>query len=359
MFDFFQKNIFGLDISDYSIEMVSLGGTIEKPRLLAMSREILEAGTVENGKVLNKEKLEAVLKKIIKKPKFGKLRNKKFIFSIPESKAFIHSFELKDDLEKNKIEKEIEIQAINNFPFPTKDLYYDFKIKNKEVFLIACPRDIIEDYLAVFRRIKILPIAAEIESISLARALIGESKETILIADIGTRTTNLSIFSDNRLRLSISINIAGDKFSQALMEKLNITFLEAENSKKEIGLNSEKEEGKVFNVLQKEIQQIIAEIQKFEDYFREKERKTIGRVILAGGSAALPNLVDYLAENLERSVMIGDPWEKINIDILRKKEYFEKALEINPALYAGVIGSALRGLTANSARDGINLLPKH
>lgn len=356
--DFYKAKIFGLNISDYSIEVISLGGSIERPKLLAMARSVLEPGVVEDGKILDKDKLEGILKTLIEKPNFGKIKTKKFIFTLPESKIFSHFFELPEALGKEQVEKEVEFQAIHNFPFPVKELYFDFKIKEKEVILVAVQKDIVDDYLMVFKKLRLWPITLEIESMSLARALIGANQETILIADVGARTTNFSLFSENHLRLSISINIAGNKFSQALMEKLNIPFKEAENLKKEIGLNPEEKEGKTFLILQKEIQEIIFEIKRIEEYFQNKEQKSIEKIILAGGSAALPHLPEYLAENLEKPVLIGDPWEKINIDILKKKEYFEKALEINPVLYAGVIGSALRGLTVNPTRDGINLLPR-
>ena len=70
----------------------------------------------------------------------------------------------------------------------------------------------------------------------------------------------------------------------------------------------------------------------------------------------LPHLPEYLSDNLEKEVTIGDPWQKINIDILKKKKYFKKALQVNPVLYSTVIGSALRGLAKNSQKAGINLL---
>jgi len=223
---------------------------------------------------------------------------------------------------------------------------------------VAVPKDIVDDYLEVFQNVEIKPIALEIESMSLARSLIGNRKETILITDIGARTTNFNVFADNKLRLSISIDIAGNKLSRVLGEKLDINFQEAENLKKEIGLDPEQKEGKVFLILQKEIQEIIAEIKKIEDYFQNKTGKKIEKVILAGGSTALPHLTDYLAENLEKPVSIGDPWEKINTDILKEKEYFEKTPELNQVLYAPAIGSALRGLMKEPEKEGINLLPK-
>jgi len=57
MFILFRKPALGIDISDYSIEVISLEGSMENPRLLAMGRTVLEPGIFEDGKILNKEKL--------------------------------------------------------------------------------------------------------------------------------------------------------------------------------------------------------------------------------------------------------------------------------------------------------------
>lgn len=354
MFNFFKKRALGLDISDHSTEIMSLDGTVEKPKFLALGRKIIEPGIVENGKILNKEKLGVILRSLFEKPKFGEMKTKDLIFAVPESKSFIHLFELPPDFTKERTEELVLAEAVSNFPFPLNELYFDFKIINKEALLVAAQKDIVDDYLGVFKNVEIQPIALEIESISLARALIEKRGETVLIADIGARTTNFSIFTENYLRLSISINIAGDKFSQALMEKLKISFQEAENLKKEIGLDPGKKEGKPFLILQKEIQGIISEIKKIEEYFKNKEGKKIEKIILAGGSAILSHLPEYLTENLEKPVSIGNPWGEISIE----KEYFKETLRINPILYAPVIGSALRGLAKKPEKTGINLLPK-
>ncbi|MCH8741570.1 pilus assembly protein PilM [Patescibacteria group bacterium] len=354
----FRAPPFGLNISDYSIETISLGGSIKNPRLLALGRKILEPGTIEYGKILKPERLESVLQKLIEKPKFGKINTKKFIFTLPESKTFIHIVELPPDLKKEKTEEFIRSEAVSNFPFSLSDIYFGFKIVNREVFLAAVQKNIVNEYLRVFKNLKLKPIVLEIESTSIFRALTKKEDEAILITGIGARTTNINIFDEGYLRLSISIDTAGNKFSQVLVKKLNISFQEAESLKKEIGLDHEKKEGKVFLILQKEIQEIIFEIKKTEDYFRNKTGKKIEKIILAGGSAPIPHLRQYLEENLEQPVLIGDPWENINIDILKKKEYFKKALEINPILYAPAIGSALRGLTRRPEKADINLLPR-
>lgn len=357
--NFYRKRALGLDISDYSIEIISLGGSIDNPKLLAMGRTVLEPGIVENSKILNKEKLITPLLKLIKNPKFGKIKTNKFIFSIPESKSFIHIFEIPENLEKKKILDFIKSQASQTFPFPLENLYLDFQIRDKEVLLVAAPKNIVQDYLDVFKKCRVSPLALEPESESLGRSLIEDKKETILILDIGARTTIFSIFDEKGLRLSISNEIAGNRFTKKISEKLNISWEKAESLKKKAGLKPGIKGGRVFLILQKEIQTgIIEEIGKIEKYFQEKEQKSIKKIILAGGSAVLPRLSEYLAENLEKLVSIGDPWAKINIDILKKKEYFKEALEVNPVFYSTVIGSSLRGLAKNPSKAGINLIKK-
>ena len=346
---FFQKP-FGLDISDFSIELVSLSGSINGPKLSALGRKELKPGIFEDGKILEKKELENVLKELISRPEFGKIKTKKFIFTIPESKSFNLFFQV-PDLEKKKILDFVKEKAKENFPYPLEEVYLDFELKEKEVLITASPKEIVNDYLEVFSNCKISPLVLETESRSLGRSLISDEK-TVLILDIGSEFTHFILFDKKRLRLSISNPIASNSFTKAISEKLKISFEEAENLKKGIGLNPKRKDARIFLILQKEIQKLIDQIREIEDYFLEK----IEKIILTGGSATLPFLKEYLAENLEKEVSIGDPWVKINIDILRKKEYFKEALKINPYLYSVAIGSALRGLERNPERSGINLL---
>jgi len=347
---------FGLDISDYSIEAISLGGSFGAPRLLAMGRRILEPGVIENGEILNKERLVSSLKDLIKNPEFGKIKTKNLIFSIPEPRSFIHIFELPKNLKREEEFGFVSSQAEKILPYPLKDLYLDFEVRQREVLLVAAPKMIVDRFLEVFKICGLSPVALESESESLARSLILNPKEAVLIADIGAKATNFSVFDKEGLRLSITIEAAGDRFTQALSEGLKISAAAAESLKKEIGLNPQPQKGKVFLILQKEIQEIIQEIVKINNYFREKEGEDIKKIILTGGSVTLPLLPEYLAENLEIPVALGDPWVKINIDILKKEEYFEQAQRVNPILYATCLGSALRSLSKNCRKAGINLI---
>jgi len=346
---------FGLSISDFSIELVSLSGTIENPKLLALGRKELTEGIVRDGKVLKKKELEILLRELISKPDFGKLKTKKFVFSMPESKIFVHSFSI-SGFQKDIFEL-VKEKAKENFPYPLEELFFDYETKENEVLIVASPKEIVKDYLDIFSDCKISPLAIESESLSLGRALI-KNEKVVLILDVGSKFSNFILFDNGKLKLSISNPVAGLSFTKAISEKLKVPFEEAERLKREIGLNPAKKEGRIFLILQKEIQDLIDQTREIENYFFSKTSKKIEKIILTGGSAALPYFKEYLSENLRKEVLIGDPWEKNDIEILRKKEYFKEALKINPYFYSVAIGSALRGLEKDPSRSGINLLKK-
>ena len=331
MFNFLRRQpVVGIDISDYSIEVLQLN---KRKEVLSYARTILEEGIVQDGKILNKEKLVEKLKEVLRD-----IKAKKAILSLPESKIFIGDFKI--------------------IPWQLEEVYTD-KINNIQ---IAAPKKIVDQYAEVIKLVGIEPVVIDIESISLGRALISKESKTkdktsTMIIDIGARTTNLSIFnSGGVLKNSITVPIAGSHFTKAIadyiktLKQKNIETEEqgllkkAEQLKRESGFNPD---SRILSILQASFQSIVKEIKEAVSYYENNRGEKIEEIILAGGSALLPKIDEYLAMNLERKVVIGDPLEQIKNDQLTDEKY-------PPILFANVIGLALRG--AGDISKGINLL---
>jgi len=65
----------------------------------------------------------------------------------------------------------------------------------------------------------------------------------------------------------------------------------------------------------------------------------VEKIILAGGSAFLPNLVGYLTELFNKSVMIGNPWDRVIYP-----EELKSALDEIGSRLAVAIGLAMRDI---------------
>ena len=85
---------------------------------------------------------------------------------------------------------------------------------------------------------------------------------------------------------------------------------------------------------------IIREIDKIFMNFRLKEKKEVEKVILAGGTAFLPGLLEYFKNHLtDKEIEIANPFLNIHFPPILE----DTLKEMGPS-YAIAIGMALRGL---------------
>ncbi len=355
-----KKEIFGLDISDYSIEALALSKPFfGKPKISAYARTILRGEVVVNGVIKNKKKLQDSLVKLLDSARPQAIRTPFCVLSLPDSQIFTTIFKLPAGLKHQEIKNTIPYKAEEVIPFKSSEVYYDFKTitvqgESQEVFYAAVPVKVVNDYVDVLKAVGLKPIAFDLESLSLARALVdvdGKKKGAKLLLDIGARTTNFNIFDLNGIRQSLVIKIAGNRFTRSIMSSAKLTEKQADELKIKTGFDDKKGDRKVVTILQTEFKKIIEEAQKLIDFYQAENQRQITEVILAGGSSLLPKVDQYLADSLKLAVNVGDPLAKI---------YDPGALigvKNKAIIFTNVVGLALRGIEPRPETSDINLLP--
>ncbi|MFA6254412.1 MAG: type IV pilus assembly protein PilM [Patescibacteria group bacterium] len=355
-----KKQIFGLDISDHSMEALVISKpSFAPPKIVSYSRIILEGEVVKNGVIKNKAKLAENITKLLNSAQPQPIKTPHCILSLPESQVFTTIFKLPSGLKYKEVKSTIPYKAEEVIPFKSGEVYFDFKTisvqgATQEIFYAAVPMKIVDGYVDILRSLNLEPVAFDLESVSLGRVLLPQTKKSgnaKLLIDIGARTTNLNVFDRAGIRQSLVINIAGERFSKAVATKLNIDLKQAEELKKKNGFDPKKQEGKVLLVLQNEFKRIIDETKKLIEYYQTQNQRQIDEIILVGGSALLPKLDQYLADNLGIQVNVGKPLDKV-VDPQGLTGAKSKAV-----LFANVAGLALRAITKNPVSDDINLLP--
>ncbi len=348
------RSLVGIDISDHSIEVVQLN---KRGRIIACSRSTLDDGIIENGVIKKQKVLIDTLKKTLKESKPHSLsleegREIKVITSLPEAKVYTYQFSFKSN---ENLYQKIQENIQKTIPIPIENLYWDF-VKSEpskdeaSVFCVAVEKETVENYIYFFKITGVVPIIFDTESASMARAFIGENqKENTLILDIGASKTILGIYNKNgSMSVAVSVNIGGSTFTQKIKEKLNISKEEAEEKKIKEGFKSDTE---VSRILKEELKELIQETKRAIYFYKEESQEIVNKIILAGGSALLPDIDKYFQESFDNiKVEIGDPFSKIEhpSDFTIEKR----------VLFSNVIGLAIRGMKSNNYEKGINLLPE-
>jgi len=351
---------FGLDISDLSLRFLMLRKRGKKFSVVSFGESQIEPGIIEGGEVKDEEKLAKIVKEATKK-----VKTKYVVACLPEEKAFLQVIKM-PIMSEEDLKSAIVFEAENYIPLPVNEVYLDCEIvppvynhlKHLDVLLAAIPKRTVDPYLRALKKAGLKPIAFEIESLAIARALIKNQTTTysVLIIDLGATRTSFIIFAGKSVRFTTSIPVSGIHFTELIAKNLKISFEKAEKLKIVHGLKEglkiklgekttlEKVKGKIFEALIPALVDLVQQIKKYIDYYQAHaylsglppNGKRIHKLILSGGGANLKGLKEFLELELKIPVEIGNPW--INIGEVKNFPK-EKSLSFTTA-----IGLALRGI---------------
>jgi type IV pilus assembly protein PilM len=156
--------------------------------------------------------------------------------------------------------------------------------------------------------------ALELETVALARAVIGRDPSPTVLADIGARATNISIVDEGYVRMTRSIDTAGGDLTQAISYGLNLSPIKAEEVKRTRGIRIVPGEEEMAGLLRPMLDLIISEIQKLADVYLERNKREVTKIVLSGGSSVLPGIPEYFSRELNREVIVGNPFIQAQYD---------------------------------------------
>jgi type IV pilus assembly protein PilM len=354
---------FGLDISDLSLKIIKLKRQGEGFTLASFGEESVKAGIIKNGEIKDEKKLAGAIKKAISKVEGEKINSEYVIASLPEEKSFLQVIQMPRLLEED-LKSAVIYEAENYIPLPIEEVYLDSQIippvrnhlDHLDVLIAALPKKTVDPYVSCLKKAGLRPLALEIESLAIARALVKDQVTTspLVLIDFGTTRTGFIVFSGCSLRFTYSIPVSSQKLTEAISRSLEVDFNTAEKLKTKYGLadRGQKEGKQVFEALIPPMIDLIEQIKKGINYYQTHSShehlppngKGVEKVLICGGGAKLKGLTSFLSEQLKTKVEVGNPWVNILPTTGQPKEetlIYEKEKSLG---YVTALGLALRGM---------------
>lgn len=353
---------FGLDISDLSLKIIKLKKKGKFFDLASFGEEKIKPGIIKEGEIKKEEDLAKIIKSACAKVKGEKLRTKYVVASLPEEKAFLQVIQM-PKMKEEELKSAVIYEAENYIPLPIEEVYLDSQIvppvynhlDHFDVLITALPKKTVDPYLSSLKKAGLKPIAFEIESQAIARALI-KNEVTIsplLLIDLGATRTGFIIFSGYSLRFTSSIPVSSRSFTEIISKALGMNLAEAERLKIEYGLQSKGKKGKeVFEALIPALTDLLDQIKRYLHYYQTHAShehlppngKGVAKIFLCGGGAKLKGLTNFLSAQLKIPVEIGNPWINILAAPIQPKEQRLIYKKEESLRYTTALGLALRGL---------------
>lgn len=198
--------------------------------------------------------------------------------------------------------------------------------KKMETVLVAAKRDLVVQRLEVLQGAGLTPAIIDVDSFALENVheKTRDPKEgpgATLYLNIGHLVTNLSIVENGVTRVVRDMFISGNTMTKAIMKAFQCDAARAEELKHSRGVfvdPAEKEKALadgdrdglgVSQAVGQVAKDLVAEVHRSVDfYLSQGPDRSIGRIMLTGGTARLKNLDKHLAQELKVPVSVLNPF---------------------------------------------------
>lgn len=314
------KEFFGLDIGSRNIKAVQLKKTSPDQYQLVASGSV--PATVK-GLLSEAESDLTALAEIIKKlGQEAKVTTKNVATALPEDQVFSRVVTF-PKLSEEELTSALIWEAEQWVPIPLEEVSLSHQVLGEtrqdgqeklEVLLVAAPNRLIEKVLLVLKTAGLVPVSLETEILAMARSLVAVSAEPTLLVDLGAKATDLAIVEAGQVIFSRSVPTAGEAMTRAIASSLGLEMAQAEEYKKAYGVDPEKLEGKISAAIEPVLEVMVREMAQALQFYQQGEGKIAKRVVLTGGTAVLPAVVNQMAKKLMLEVQIGDPFSRVTQD---------------------------------------------
>ncbi len=334
-------DFFGLDIGSHNIKLIKLVPKEDKYLLTAFGSSPSTSKGLRSEAESDLTALAEIIKKLHQE---AKIKTKNVVTALPQDQVFTRVITL-PPLSEEELNSALKWEAEQYIPLPLEEVVLTHEVVGKikeddkektEVLLAAAPKNLIEKVVKVLKVAGLNPVSIEMEISSLARSLVPPDSQGVLVVDLGAKATDLAVVENSQVVLVHSIPTAGEALTRAVVLELGLEPSQAEAYKKAYGADIKKLEGKVSSALSPILGEIIREIEKTIQYYQTRG-KNLKRIILAGGSAGLPEAANLLAKKLNLEIQIGNPFSQIVEDNL-----LTKIPSTDFPMYAVAVGLAMK-----------------
>ncbi|HZQ29659.1 MAG TPA: type IV pilus assembly protein PilM [Patescibacteria group bacterium] len=310
------KSAIGLDIGATTIKLVSLDKKNDGFSLRAVTMiPTPPKGMLSESPLDEEEMANAIRKAVTSSGSDSKSVN----IALPENQVYTKVLEM-PVLSDRELKSAIFWEAEQYIPVPLTNITLTWNVLQRptkatptdkmQVLMVGAPTLLINKYQKIITMAGFSISAMETEILSSVRALISGQNPPTIVVNIGGVSTSIAIVRGNVLVLTYTMSVGGTALSRAIATDLGFSPEQAENYKKSYGVSDQVLGGKIGQATSPILGSIVTEIKKTIAFYLQKYKdQPISQIILSGGTANLPGIDAFFAQNCGIETVIANPWK--------------------------------------------------
>jgi len=316
--------LIGLDLSSSSVKLVELAGSAQAGfRLERYAIESLPKGAITDGNVEDIETVAEAVKRAVRK---SGTRARNVAMALPSAAVITKKIILPGGLSEESLEVQVESEANQYIPFALDEVSLDFSVigpapnspEDVEVLLAASRREKVEDRVAVAQAAGPRPVVMDIESHAtratadrVIRLMPNEGDgQIVALFLIGASTTTISVTLNDQPIYEREQAFGGNQLTLDIARAYGLSAEEAEAKKRSSDLPETYER----DLLQPFADNIALEVTRaLQFFFTSTPYSRVDQILLAGGCAVIPGLVDVVGTRSQAATSILNPFKNMEL----------------------------------------------
>lgn len=349
----------GVDIGSSAVKIVQLkkkGGKAMLETYGALSFGPYAKANIGQSITLSVDILSQAINDLLKE---ANATTRNGAIAIPSSASLIFMINLPSSISEEQLENIIPIEARKYIPVPISEVSLDWWViprqvesfdndssKDKkqpeakiEILVVAIHNDTLSKYRDILTKTKIHSNFFEMEVFSSIRSTFGHELLPVLLIDFGAQKTKLSIVEFGIIKTFHVINRGSQDITTSIATSLNISFGEAEQKKRDIGLRRDIDKN-IAELNEFSVDYIISETKSVVLAYEKKYNKSVGKIVMTGGGALLKGFHEKISSTFDAEVVYGNPFGKVEAPA-----FLSGVLQESGPEFAVALGLALRQLS--------------
>jgi len=305
---------FGLDIGSSAVKAVQLRDTGSGFVLDALGISPLPADAIAEGVIKDPLVVIAAIKDAVTR---AGITAKDAVIGISGRELIIKKIEL-PEVPADEIAGAIQLEAEHHLPFAAEEVFLDHHVVGRregamDLLLVAVKKSKVTDYIAVVEEAGLTATIVDVDGFAVENQYEMNAaevpEEAVALIDIGASVMKTNVTRGGASIFARDIPFGGNRYTEAIASATSLSFEDAEAAKRGQGGDP----AQVASAVESVSRDLAMEVQRTFDYFASTaESERIGKIVLSGGCAELPGLIDYLGSTWGIPVETARPFDRID-----------------------------------------------
>jgi type IV pilus assembly protein PilM len=316
------QTLLGVDISTSSIKVMQLQASGKNYQVTAYANVPLAKGVVIKGVI---EKLPDLVDALERAVSRCGVSEKNLAMAMPTQAVTTRVLAFPNNFSEQSVYEQIEADAHLHIPFPLDEVRFDFCTigpgKNKsdnDVLLAIARREQVDERINAAEAIGASPLIIDMESYCVQRAiaqsarLMPQQGKGLILAhfDIGASTATLTVVQDDTILFQREQPFGGKQLTTDIAKQYGLSNEEAEIKKRSNELPEDYPQ-RVLRPFLEDASQVAARSLQF--FYTSTPFGRVDQVLLAGGCASLPGVLDAITHKTQVPVVLFNPLDGYDV----------------------------------------------